>query len=114
MLKNDTRLFLRIDFADGVRLGPGKVALLEAVERHRSIAAAARELGMGYRTAWLLIDNLNSMFDEPLVSTLPGRREGGSEITQFGRQVIASFRRMEMLSHEAIQSEVAALRRKLK
>ena len=36
-----TRLFLRVDFADGRRLGPGKIKLLEAIREHRSILAAA-------------------------------------------------------------------------
>ena len=114
MAKDETKLFLRIDFAEGVRIGPGKIALLEAVAHHRSIAAAARELGMGYRTAWLLIDSLNAMFDQQLVSTQPGRRDGGSQVTLFGQQVIAAFRRMEVLSRDAIHAEVATLRRKLK
>ena len=109
-----TNLFLRIDFAEGSRLGPGKVALLEAISRHGSIAAAARELGMGYRTAWLLIDSLNAMFVVPVVTTLPGRRDGGTEVTAFGKQVITSFHQMEKLSSEAIRTEIAALRRKLK
>ena len=111
---DDIDLFLRIDFARGSRLGPGKVALLEAISRHRSIAAAARELGMGYRTAWLLIDSLNSLFVEPVIRTLPGRRDGGTEVTAFGAQLIASFHKMEELSRKAIHAEVAGLRRKLR
>jgi molybdate transport system regulatory protein len=107
-------LFLRIDFAEGSRLGPGKIALLEAVQRLGSISAAARELGMGYRTAWLLIDSLNSMFRESVVTTQPGRRDGASTLTPFGARLILRFRRMEELSREAIDSELAALRRVLK
>jgi molybdate transport system regulatory protein len=111
---DEPNLFLRIDFAEGSRLGPGKIALLEVISRTGSIAAAARELGMGYRTAWLLIDSLNSMFVEPVVTTLPGRRDGGSEVTDFGKEVIGSFHRMEDLSRAAIRNEIATLRRKLK
>ena len=111
---DEANLFLRIDFAEGSRLGPGKVALLEAIVRQGSIAAAARELGMGYRTAWLLIDSLNTMFVEPVVTTLPGRRDGGTEVTVFGNQLIATFHRMEELNRAAIRAEVATLRRKLK
>lgn len=109
-----TRLFIRFDFTEGVRLGPGKIALLEAVGRLGSIAAAARELGMGYRTAWLLIDSLNSMFRESVVSTVPGRKGGASEVTPFGNELIATFRRMEQKSRKAVQSDIATLRRKLK
>ena len=109
-------IFLRIDFGDdgSLRVGPGKVALLEAILKHGSIAAAARDLGMGYKTAWLLIDSLNTMFVEPVVVTLPGRRDGATDVTDFGKKLIASFRNMEALSRDAIKGEVAALRRKLK
>jgi molybdate transport system regulatory protein len=64
-------IFLRIELTPERRLGPGKIALLEAIARTGSLSAAARELGMGYRTAWVLIDSLNAMFDEPVVKTLP-------------------------------------------
>jgi molybdate transport system regulatory protein len=107
-------LFLRIDFAEGSRLGPGKVALLEAIQRCGSISAAARDQAMGYRNAWLLVDSLNSMFAELVVSTQPGRRKGGSEVTAFGMQVIHTFRRMEHASRAAIHEDLAQLQRKLK
>lgn len=107
-------LFLRIDFAEGCRLGPGKIALLEAIARHGSISAAARDLGMGYRTAWLLIESLNAMFIEPVVTTAPGRRDGGAAVTAFGTTVIDAFRRMEDLSRAALDTEMATLRHQLK
>lgn len=69
---------------------------------------------MGYRSAWLLIDSLNKMFAEAVVITSPGRRDGGTEVTESGKSLIASFRRMEHLSRKAITSEVEALRKKLR
>ncbi len=111
---DQTNLFLRIDFSQGSRLGPGKIAILEAIAKHGSIASAARELGMGYRKAWLLVESLNSMFVEPVVTTLPGRRDGGSLVTDFGREVIGAFHRMEASSRAAVSDEIASLRRKLK
>ncbi len=90
------------------------MALLDGIARHGSIASAARELGMGYRTAWLLVDSLNSMFVEAVVVTLPGRRDGGTEITDFGRALVAAFRRMESLSSAAVQAEIAQLQRNLR
>ncbi len=57
-----TRITLRFDFDETRRLGPGKVSLLEAIQRHGSIAGAGRDFGMSYRRAWLLVDELNRMF----------------------------------------------------
>ena len=90
------RLFLRIVFADGERIGPGKIDVLEAIEREHSISAAARSLGMSYRRAWLLLDTMNKMFRQPVVVARPGRSAGGSaEVTPFGRRVVSLYRDAE-------------------
>lgn len=64
--------------------------------RHRSISAAARDLNMSYRRAWLLIDDLNRAFHEPAVATFPGRSQGGgAELTAFGARLVALYRAAE-------------------
>ncbi|HJN21434.1 MAG TPA: LysR family transcriptional regulator, partial [Alphaproteobacteria bacterium] len=50
---------MRILFGPEIAVGPGKVALLKAIGKTGSISAAARELGMSYRRAWLLCDTMN-------------------------------------------------------
>ena len=55
----DTRLTLRVDFGASRSIGPGKIKLLEAVGTTGSISQAGRALGMSYRRAWLLIDDMN-------------------------------------------------------
>ena len=68
---------LRILLGAAIALGPGKVALLEAVDRTGSISGAAREMGMSYRRAWKLIEAMNSDFKSPLVATNAGGSGGG-------------------------------------
>lgn len=93
---------LRIDLPNGSRLGPGKIALLEAVRAKRSISAAARDLEMSYRRAWLLIDDLNRAFSEPVVATFPGRSQGpGAMLTPFGERLIELFHAIEAAASEA-------------
>ncbi|HWB48648.1 MAG TPA: LysR family transcriptional regulator, partial [Stellaceae bacterium] len=53
------RLTLRIDFDGDRQIGPGKIRLLELIESTGSISAAGRQMGMSYRRAWLLVDDLN-------------------------------------------------------
>ena len=108
-------LFLRIEFGADDRIGPGKIALLEAVEREQSISAAARALGMSYRRAWLLIDTMNRMFREPVVRAHPGRTSGRSaEVTPFGARLCAVYRDAEKRSEKAskvlVDEIVAALK----
>ena len=105
-----TRLTLRVDFSDGVRLGPGKARLLELIGQHGSISAAARGMGMSYRRAWLLIDSLNRGFKEPLVTTRPGGRGGGGAgLSSFGRMVLETYREMERDAATAVQTRLHVL-----
>ena len=108
-----TRLFLRIYFPDGRRIGPGKIELLEAIRAHRSILAAAKAIGMSYRRAWLLMDELGQMFEEPVIRTYPGRRGAGTEVTAFGERIIALYRASERQATKAAQPALDELTRAL-
>ena len=73
-----TRLTIRLDFELGRRLGAGKVALLESIESTGSISAAGRVHQMSYRRAWLLVDEMNQLFTEPVVSAHHGGAKGAA------------------------------------
>lgn len=93
---------LRLDFPGGFRIGPGKVALLEAVARTGSISAAGRELGMSYRRAWMLVDAVNRAFDQTSVSAAAGgARGGGAALTDFGRSLVSAYRTAETAAGRA-------------
>ena len=49
---------LRVSAGDTIAVGPGKIALIEAIQETGSITAAAKSLGMSYRRAWMLVDQL--------------------------------------------------------
>lgn len=105
-----TRVTLRLDFDAERRLGPGKVALLEAIKRHGSIAAAGREFGMAYRRAWLLTDELNHMFSRPLVEARGGGRNGGGAgLTELGESIVSMYRDAERKIRKSASREIAAL-----
>ncbi len=109
--KHSAAVSVRLRFADDARLGPGKIALLEAVGRGGSIAAAGRDMSMSYRRAWLLIDSLNRMFDEPLVHASPGGTNGGgATLSPLGHELVAAYRAMEADTVRAIDRHFEALR----
>jgi molybdate transport system regulatory protein len=86
----------RVDFNAAGSIGPGKIALLEAIARSGSLSQAARNLGMSYRRAWLLIDSLNGMFSRTVAnSTTGGRGGGGMQLTPFGESLIKTYRKLE-------------------
>jgi molybdate transport system regulatory protein len=96
------RLTLRLDFGPGRAIGHGKIRLLEAVRDYGSISAAGRSMGMSYRRAWLLIDELNHIFKEPVIDAKHGGSGGGgAELTQFGHRVVERYRSIEAKAHPA-------------
>lgn len=96
---------------DAIAFGPGKADLLQAIERCGSISGAAREMAMSYRRAWLLVEEMNSCFSHPLVSTATGgARGGGAVVTEFGSAVLARYRRMQKKAENSIAADLAQLR----
>ncbi len=74
-------------------MGPGKADLLDAIEKTGSISAAARDMGMSYRRAWLLVDAMNRCFAQPLVTAHPGGgRQAGASVTETGLAVRKAYR----------------------
>lgn len=90
------QLKLRLEFDGGLVMGPGKAALLEAIGREGSIAAAGRALGMSYKRAWGLVEEMNAGFAAPLVlASRGGQRGGGAGLSPAGAEVLARFRALE-------------------
>ena len=102
---------LRIVLEPDIAIGPGKADLLEGIRDTGSIAAAGRRLGMSYKRAWLLVETMNRCFKRPLVeASKGGRAGGGARLTALGDEVLARYRRMQTLTAQAIEPEMAALR----
>ena len=105
---------LRILLGPDIALGPGKAALLEALARTGSISAAAREMGMSYRRAWLLVDTMNHCFHAPLVeASKGGAGGGGARVTELGLDVLARYRAMELKAAASIAAEMREFSRLL-
>ncbi|MCM2483683.1 winged helix-turn-helix domain-containing protein [Burkholderia glumae] len=101
---------MRIRRGETVALGPGKVTLLEAVREHGSISAAARHLGMSYRRAWLLIDELNRSLRAPAThSEQGGASGGGCTLTPVGESIVALYREIEDEAQRHCAKQIAAL-----
>lgn len=105
-----TRLTLRVDFGPGRSIGPGKIRLLEAIERTGSISQAGRTLSMSYRRAWLLIDDMNQCFRDAVVSARPGGSQGGGAVlTKFGAGLVRDYRAIETAAEVAAKKRLRGL-----
>src|SRR5215475_622701 len=92
-------LELRVMVDGQVVMGPVQALLLEAIHTTGSIAAAQRQIGASYPHVWKLVAAMNEAFSPPLVDPIRGgTRGGGALLTEQGRKVLDSFRRLEGLS----------------
>ena len=103
-------LTVRVDFGAERALGPGKVRLLEAIGSTGSISRAGRALGMSYRRAWLLVNDMNRAFRAAVVVTKGGgAKGGGAALTAFGRALIEKYRAIEARATAATKPQLDAL-----
>src|SRR3954452_12597738 len=107
------RVRISIVFDSGARIGPGKALLLESIRDTGSISAAAREMGMSYKRAWLLLDSINQAFSEPVVTAATGGSGGGgATLTPFGADVLERYRRMQDQANRNETDDLAGLARR--
>lgn len=109
---NEDRTILlrpRLYLGEGLSIGPGKIELLRALARARSISGAARELGMPYKRAWMLIDSLNQGFGRPVAETaIGGKGGGGARLTPLGQRLVAAYDRLQARLNASARAELDA------
>ena len=110
------KLKAQIFCGDEPAIGPGKADLLEAIDQEGSISGAGRSMGMSYRRTWMLVDALNRCWQERVVDTVAGgSRDKGARLTDFGRDLLNSYRHLEArLAHAAQDKALADLLAKLR
>lgn len=93
---------VRIDRRGQPVLGEGRADLLDAITKHRSITAAAKAIGMSYRKAWSLIQEVNEAAGGPLVeSAVGGLQGGGARLTERGAFAVAVYRELQTTLQES-------------
>ena len=106
---------IRVLSGNQIALGPGKIALLEEIERSGSISKAARKLGLSYRRAWTLVNTMNKSFESYLVKgSAGGKKGGGACLTPLGANMVKAYRAMETRAEKAIQGNWKTIKRSLK
>ncbi|WP_374303213.1 winged helix-turn-helix domain-containing protein [Paracoccus sp. (in: a-proteobacteria)] len=110
MDRNSPRIKLRLEYDAPLVLGPGKAQLLRLIGEHGSISAAGRRMGMSYKRAWSLVEEMNAAFASPLVdSSRGGAGGGGATVTATGRQVLHHFDALERLLRDRGADDLAAI-----
>jgi molybdate transport system regulatory protein len=104
-------LSLRIDLDAEGRIGPGKIALLENIQKFGSISAAGRAMDMSYKRAWDLVDEINRICRQAAVERQTGGKNGGgAALTTFGQSLVTRYRKIERDAASAVHKDLVALR----
>lgn len=104
-----TTLKLRILF-DAAMIGPGKAELLQRIRETGSIAAAGRDMGMSYKRAWMLVEEMNAAFRAPLVlSARGGAGGGGAQLTPEGAEVARLYHEIVARAFAAAAPQIGEL-----
>ena len=104
---------IRIYFGANLAIGPGRIELLEGVQRTGSLARAARDMGMSYRRAWLLMQSLNESLRSPAsLAARGGQKGGGATVTPVGRALIDTYRQFENSAARNIKRRFARFARR--
>ena len=109
-MKPAVQFRLRFHVDDEIAIGPGKIALLEAILQTGSMSAAARQLGMSYRRAWVLVDQMNRSLRHPAVNAVSGgTRGGGTVLTPVGIKLVRHYRAIEASALRAAARDIEAI-----
>lgn len=107
-------LSVRITLDPGGKIGPGKIDLLEHIAASGSISAAGRRMTMSYRRAWELVEEMNLMFDIPLVERqVGGRNGGGAKLTALGAAMVSNYRAIEEAAAEVARPHLDLMQREV-
>ena len=99
-------LKIKIEINKNLNIGPGKVALLEAIISQGSISSAAKYIGMSYRKAWNLVTEINSAAHKKIILTnTGGKGVGGTKISSEGIKFIKAFRNIEEKALKELSNE---------
>jgi len=91
----ELRFRLWIDINGERFFGPGRAELLHLIQQTGSISKAARKMGMSYKKAWEMVDEMNEMASTPyVVAQKGGAKGGGTELTKAGKQMVRKYNQL--------------------
>jgi molybdate transport system regulatory protein len=90
--------------------GHGRIQLLEAIHLAGSISAAAKTMGMSYKKAWTLVDEMNQAASSLVViREAGGKGGGGTQVTEHGLAIIAAYHGFECRLKAFLEIESAQI-----
>ena len=91
-------------------IGEGRLAMLQAIDRHGSILQASREIGISYRRMRGAIRDMEGALGRPLVLAHRGGGEGGgASLTAAAHELVDSYQKVAADLRRDMDSRFQAL-----
>ena len=104
------RLRLWIDVNGEKFFGPGRAELLSLIDETGSIASAAKSMGMSYKKAWAMVDEMNAKAQTPyVVAQKGGQKGGGTALTPAGKSVVSAYEKIIQRINNVLDKEKSFL-----
>ncbi|MDR0565402.1 MAG: TOBE domain-containing protein [Azoarcus sp.] len=101
---------LEVETEQGAFLGDARIRLLESIDTQGSISKAAKYVPLSYKAAWDTLDAMNNLAEKPLVvRATGGRNGGGTQLTDYGRQIVSLYRALEAEYQAMLERLVASM-----
>ena len=111
MKKKEIRFRCWVNIDGEKFFGPGPAELLELIEQEGSIAKAAKQMGMSYKKAWDIVDDLNTRGQKPyVISHKGGEKGGGAELTEVAKKVVLRYRKLTDKMTSIIEKDTEILK----
>lgn len=109
----DAAVWFRVLMPSGA-LGPGKIALMQAIATAGSVSGAARSLRMSHARSVKLVAEINGLAPTPLIDTRAGGQSGGgASLTPLGRAVLEAYAELDRQIRDASAPALDGLTRML-
>lgn len=106
-LRSNVRVWMYVPDAPGV-FGEGKCRLLQAIDTHGSLLAAAKAIGMSYRKAWMDLRKAEACLGvRLLIRRRGGNRGGASLLTEEARVVLAAYAEFRLNVEKGVNASFA-------
>jgi molybdate transport system regulatory protein len=90
--------------------GEGRLQILQAIEEHGTLSAAAEALGMSYRGLWARVRHSERRLGFPLIESRAGRGpESGTSLTAEGHAIMERYARLLTQTQTAAQTAFAEI-----
>jgi len=96
-------------------IGDGKWQILKAIEKHGSLTAATKALGITYRRTWSDLKKIEDYLGFALIEKVRGGRNGGqTTLTKKGRSLINAFDKLHYKIDGVIEDAFVEFKKELK